>query len=481
MKTLGKIFGKLIRGFFCAVVFLIVFGISTVVKLSSLTGIDANSFTLQNKGTEAVKYEGEILREKHSISYITNEGTIDERQIIVLKPAGVAGDLPLIYIPHYEIDENTADFQQYMNHGWAVASPVFSNKYNSEVTGNDLVFNNAALYQIRHMDGIDKERIAVVGGSAGGYMSLMLNMLQMGTCASIANSPIANVYYNLYVYFHACDELNKDSPFGSITMPIQMLISKSFRPNLDNFPDVQDADRWAALSPIGLAKCISNPVVVNHYTGDILVPVDQITKKYTYAERNKAFPADFPIMMGSDYPGILSHSLEEEADPDEICVQYYKLENQNVDMEMTASDKLLTINIFDDGPMNPKGTHTAPGTTGNLDTMKFLEEMFEKTLKGTEKAESAKLILMLERYAGESVQLPPHEGIDDTIYGSFAVYRQEVIEELRAYVVNNSFEALDDQMETAIANSKDPGKFSQIWKVVKAKVKADIHNPLYLL
>ena len=147
MKNLGKIFGKLIRGFLCAVVFLIVFGISTVVKLSSLTGIDANSFTLQNKGTETVKYEGEILREKHSISYITNEGTVDERQIIVLKPAEVAGDLPLIYIPHYEIDENTADFHQYMNHGWAVASPVFSNKYNSEVTGNEFVFNNAVFFK----------------------------------------------------------------------------------------------------------------------------------------------------------------------------------------------------------------------------------------------------------------------------------------------------------------------------------------------
>ena len=470
MKSLGKIFRKIAWSILCVVIFLVVFGISTAVKLSSLTGIDTNSFTLQRKATEAVKYEGDILREKYSISYITNEGTIDERHIIVIKPAGVVGNLPLIYIPHYEIDENTVDFHQYMNHGWAVASPVFSNEYNSEVTGNDLVFNNAALYHIRHMNGIDKERIAIVGGSAGGYMSLMLNMLQMGTCASIANSPIANVYYNLYVYFHACDELNKASSFNSITMPIQMLISKSFRPNLDNFPDVWDADRWAALSPVGLAKCISNPVVVNHYTGDILVPVDQITKKYTYSERNKAFPIDFPIEMRSDYPGILSHSLEEEADPDEICVQYYKLENQNVDMEMTASDKLLTINIFDDGPMNPKGTHTAPKTTGNLDTMKFLEEMFEKTLKGTEKAESAKLILMLERYAGESVQLPPHEDIDDTLYGSLAVYRKEVIEEFKSFVENNSFEVLDDQMEKAIINSKDPVKMSQIWNEVKAEL-----------
>lgn len=471
MKVMGKIFSKLIRGLLYATVFLIVFGVSTAVKISSLTGIDVNSFTLQNKGLEAVKYEKEILREKYSISYITNEGIVEKRQIIVLKPAGVAGDLPLVYIPHYEIDENTADFHQYMNHGWAVASPVFSNKYNGEVTGNDLVFNNAALYQLRHMDGIDKERIAIVGGSAGGYMSLMLNMLQMGTCASVANSPIANVYYNLYVYFRACDKLNNDSPFGSITMPVQMLISKSFRPNLDNFSDVQDADRWAALSPVGLAKCISNPVVINHFTGDILVPVDQITKKYTYSKRNKAFPDDFPIKMGSDYPEILSHSLEEEANPDEICVQYYKLKNQNVDMEMTASDKLLTINIFDDGPMNPKGTHAAPGTTGNLDTVKFLEEMFEKTLKNTEKAESAKLILMLERYAGESVQLPPHEGVDDTVYGSLTVYRQEIIEELRTYVENHSFKDLDDQMEMAIVNLKDPDKFFQIWNTVKFELK----------
>lgn len=170
--------------------------------------------------------------------------------------------------------------------------------------------------------------------------------------------------------------------------------------------------------------------------------------------------------------GSAGHSLEEEADSDEMCVQYYKLENKNVDMKMTASDKLLTINIFDDGPMNPKGTHTALGTTGNLDTVKFLEDMFEKNLKDTEKAESAKLILMLERYSGESVQLPPHEGIDDTVYGSLVVYRQEIIEELRVYIANHSFKELDDQMETAINNSKDPGKFSEIWNVVKVELNS---------
>ena len=32
-----------------------------------------------------------------------------------------------------------------MAHGWAVASPVFQEQYNGELTGNDLVFNNAAV------------------------------------------------------------------------------------------------------------------------------------------------------------------------------------------------------------------------------------------------------------------------------------------------------------------------------------------------
>jgi len=64
-----------------------------------------------------------------------------------------------------------------------------------------LFFNNAALYTLRHQEGIDCQRITIVGGSAGGYMSMMLNALQMGTVASIANSPILNPYFNFHEYF----------------------------------------------------------------------------------------------------------------------------------------------------------------------------------------------------------------------------------------------------------------------------------------
>ena len=224
MRRIMKFAGKFIWIQFCTVVFIAVFAASILGKLSSFTGIDVKSFTLQSEATEEVKYTGEIERETYTVPYITNEGNVEEREIIILKPEGQEGDLPLIYIPHYAIEENTAEFQQYMTHGWAVASPVFKNEYNGVLTGDDLVFNNAALYTLRHMEGIDTQRIAIVGGSAGGYMSLMLNELQMGTTASIANSPIANVYYNLYVYFKACDELNGNAGLTDIPMPIQLLV-----------------------------------------------------------------------------------------------------------------------------------------------------------------------------------------------------------------------------------------------------------------
>ena len=465
-----KILKKVLWIVLCVNLFLVVFAASVFVRYSKLTGIDAGTFTLQGKAADAVRYEGEIQKKTLDIPYITNEGNVETRQIVLYRPGDAEGALPLIYIPHYAAEENTADFQSYLSHGWAVASPVFQEQYNGQLTGNDLVFNNAALYELRNLDGIDRQRIAVVGGSAGGYMALMLSELQMGTCATIANSPITNVYYNLYVYFPACDAVNRNSGFFEIPIPIQLLVSKSFRVNLDNFPDKNDAARWAALSPVGQARCFSSPTVINHYTGDILVPVDQITKRYTYTERDPAFPEDFPICMGADYPGVLSCSLEEEADPDQVTVSRFALENRHVDMEMPYGGKLLTINVFDDGPMDPKGSHTAPGTSGSMDIFPYLEEMFSGTLAETERLAPEKLLLLLNRYLGSSPQLPAHTGVDDTVYGSLAVYRQEIVQELRQYAGNHSLTELDEAFTSAIQGEDNAADLTAAWEEIKKEI-----------
>ena len=224
-------------------------------------------------GSGALRSEEESVggfgREIISVSYINGEGKVESRPIVLYRPADASGDLPLVYVPHYPIDENDAAFKEYMARGWAAASPTeFKPEYNGRLADDNLVFNNAALYTLRRRDGIDRQRIAVVGGSAGGYTALMLCELQMGVCAAVAHSPVANLYYNFAVYFLKCDELNAGAGDGGLPVPVQGMISSTFRPINDFFSGADDP-RWEALSPVALIQCLSSPVVVNHYTADV--------------------------------------------------------------------------------------------------------------------------------------------------------------------------------------------------------------------
>ena len=117
--------------------------------------------------------------------------------------------------------------------------------------------------------------------------------------------------------------------------------------------------------------------------------------------------------------------------------------------------------------MAAKGSHTAPGTTGSLDTMPFLEEMLSRGLAVTEQAVPEKLALLLRRYLGKSVQLPAHEGVDDEVYGSLAVYRAEVVEELARYAVHHSIAELDTRVETAIAGTDDAEELAAAWREIR--------------
>lgn len=187
-------------------------------------------------------------------------------------------------------------------------------------------------------------------------------------------------------------------------MPYQGMVSKYFRPINDLF-NGDDDPRWEAVSPISMARAISSPSVINHFTCDLLVPIDQTTKTYSYDENDGSLPKDFTACLGSNYPGILSKSLEELANPDELFIKKYELENQSVDIEMPYSDKLLTINVYDDGKVGATSSHMATNVTGTYKIMTFLQEMMSKTLKETEQLVPEKVMLLLERYEGNSLAL----------------------------------------------------------------------------
>lgn len=422
-----------------------------------------------------------VDRLRLEIAYITKEKKVDTRAVRVVIPQGKAQPMPLIYVPHYEMGEDSLELRDYLSKGWAVACPSeFKDHYNGKLTDDDLVFNNAALYTLRHRPEFDKEQIILVGGSAGGYMTMMLNGLQLGICASIANGPITNTYFNFHYYFNKANALNfqalaktaaekvdkeetkeeqgqkktaLDVMQNLMMVPIPFLagLAGMFAPISNNFPDPEDTERWEALSAVGVADCFCSPIMVNHCTSDVLVPVDQISKRFTYAKPGDSLPEDFDARLPESFSGKLKYSLEE-------CLPKKDTRTERIIVPEKAEDSILSydinkrfnLNIFDDGPIEGYGTHSSRMDVGRRYDVPYLEEMFEKTAAETNILTPAMLKSFLIRYQGNSISLPAHIGIDDSVYGSLCIYQKEICEELADWKKNHSKTAMKEVFDAVL-------------------------------
>lgn len=448
-----------------------------------------------------------VNRKKLDIPYISKENKVEKRQVQIVMPEAAAIPMPLIYVPHYEMAEDAVELRAYLSQGWAVACPAaFNDNYNAQLTDDDLVFNNAALYTLRHMPEFDRERIALVGGSAGGYMTLMLTGLQPGICVSIANGPIANTYFNFYHYFNkaqglnlkALAELAKDGALAGapdnnaaakpgmtqeekdkmaldmltklMGLPIPFIagLAGIFSPVLNNFPDKTDTARWEALSGVGLADCFSSPLMVNHCTSDVLVPVDQISRRFTYAKPGDSLPEEFDATLPRDLPGKLKLSLEECLPEGDVRIESIRVPEDAPESVLPYDpDKRFNLNIFDDGPIEGYGTHSSRMDVGRRDDVPYLTEMLEKTAAQTNILTPAMLKALLLRYAGKSISLPAHRGVDDTVYGSLAVYQNEVCEAVAHWKKNHGADALKDVFETVLKSLDDENERTELLSIME--------------
>lgn len=428
------------------------------------------------------------------IAYINKEETVHTRPVRVVMPCDAPKPMPLIYVPHYEMGEDAVELREYLSKGWAVASPAaFNDKYNAGLTDDDLVFNNAALYTLRNRPEFDRDRIILVGGSAGGYMTLMLSGLQLNLCASIANGPIANVYFNFQHHFNKANALNyaalakmaaqqdtqteqPENPALALMQKLQALpipfiaaLGGIFAPVTENLPDKSDWDRWVALSPVGVADCFCSPVMVNHCTSDILVPVDQISKKYTYDIPGESLPADFSTRIPAELPGKAGMSLEE-------CLPAEKTATRRIIVpEEAGEDTLLpydiekqfNLNIYDDGPVEGYGSHSARMDVGRRIDLPYLEEMFARTAAENCVLTPAMLRRLVARWQGRSVALPAHTGVDDNVYGSLAVYRHEIRQELAHWAGHHGKETLMQMFAAVPQIQADPALQAVVEEMTK--------------
>ena len=170
-----------------------------------------------------------------------------------------------------------------------------------------------------------------------------------------------------------------------IPLPFAGMVSGMFKPIQDNFPDKEDYDRWAALSPIGLTDCYSNPFIIYHCTSDLLVPIDQTTRKYTYEKNSDSMPKKFSTRLDASNPGILGKALDELLDPSLTRVESFK----PVPMGETASvsydvARPFNINVSDDGPVESYSSHNNGNPQGAVDMIPYLKDMVTRSLASTE-------------------------------------------------------------------------------------------------
>ena len=130
------------------------------------------------------------------------------------------------------------------------------------------------------------------------------------------------------------------------------------------------------------------------------------------------------------------------------------------------------INIYDDGPTQSYGGHNANAEKVFEDDTAYLSEMFSRTLAVTEQLNEEKLLLLLRRYMGVSVQLPVHYGVDESAYGSLTVYRDEIVDEMALYAQDHTLDVLEFYVLHAICGKPDAGTLQQAWEEIRYQISS---------
>ena len=418
------------------------------------------------------------------IPFITKEGKVCRRFLRIYFPEGVPRPMPVVFIAHYEMTETDAQLFMYLKKGWAVSTPIhYSTEYNGQLIDDDLAFNSAALTAVRRQPDIDRHRMIVSGGSAGGYMTLMLSVLHLGICGAVSFSGITNMMFNMQ-YMKSVNSYNEKALaelgpeerkdvgrcLDAMTVPVLGAVSDQFMPILRKAEADPDSGIWSAASPACMTECFTNPVLFTHFTSDILVPVDQLTKRYTYGQTGGSLPEGFRIRLSEfSLDEKQRHSLAEMLPEDMLSERLIPApDSKGEDVVIPFdSSKRFNIVVFDEGCVEADAGHQKNFEIGSYDATGYMEELFKKTSRETNWLSAGKLILLAERYAGMGVLLPGRPDTDDTAFGSLAAVREEILEELSDYAADH----WDELKETfGAAKSRRPdaaGTLMQIYKALR--------------
>ena len=179
--------------------------------------------------------------------------------------------LPLYFSAGYELDDGTAVV--HARRGFAVITP-------RELKANPLVQSInpdvALLHIARALPFIDDARVVIGGGSAGGYLTLMLAAETFPLAGAAADVPPVNWGYNAAFFLQSNRWKGTTDPQTvKETLPVFAVasIAENAKTVFGNDPN---DPIWFRNSPLSQLDTITCPVITYWSTADMLVPIDQI-------------------------------------------------------------------------------------------------------------------------------------------------------------------------------------------------------------
>ena len=291
------------------------------------------------------------------------------------RPAGLSGRAPLVYAAGYET--TAVQIDEVLAMGAVLASPPTPSVDEVWPHPNPLLrgpaLDMSVLRAARALPYVDDARVLLTGGSAGGYMTLMLAASTFPLAGAFPSLAPVNLPYQMAVWTFDIGAISALRPDG--TTPVMAYPgNRTFQTEIGLAAEVlgggNDAElwNWSPLAHLGDVTC---PVVLWVTTADALVPLPQFGVPLTgevIAGSPAVYPID-PLVVCGERASIGRRTLLSLLTPEEVTVvtrtvprSAERLRAGAVDVASTRidlprRDRRWLIAVLDEGPPDADSGH----------------------------------------------------------------------------------------------------------------------------
>ena len=329
---------------------------------------------------------------------------------------------------HYEKDVGGA--KRWAGQGWVVFSAAYTGPDGESpidvAVGNGNNLARAIIEWARRVPFVDRSHLHIDGGSQGGYMALEMSADMFPVTSTTADAPVVNWDYNMnYISVNGALAGHPDqAAVAAGPMPVLGMVAtladQSYKYFTKDFAD----ETWHNLSPVSYVDRIANPTMVSCATGDMLVPMEGMTRTNLRPVDMAKFPAGYRRGFDELTPNEHARRVFEDALPkDQTFIHVEpgqegsfvittemmrdpkkqpKDKPKNIDRAF-SKDKQWTLFYMDEGGPEPFAGHTTRYWATSPD--KFVE-YYRHAKPAVSILNAAKMKRVMERYAGQLSDLP---------------------------------------------------------------------------